>query len=212
MKTLLLMRHAKSSWKDSHIADRDRPLNKRGRSDAPLMGGLLVEHELIPQRILSSSALRASQTAELVTEILSKETSLEIQVEYLDQLYMAEPPDIYDALNALPDEIERVMVIGHNPGMETMLQMLSNRIEALPTAVLAHLVLPVDSWSLLNRDVIGELIDIWRPKELRDELEEERVEREKAEKEKEKEKAKAKAKEQSKSKAKEKSKGKKKDK
>ena len=200
MKTLLLMRHAKSSWKDPDIADHDRPINKRGRNDAPLMGSLLVERELVPQRILSSSAARASQTAELVIETIGKEVGLDMQVAFLDRLYMAEPPEIYEELRALPDDLERVMIIGHNPGLETLLQMLSSRIESLPTAVIAHLVLPIDSWAQLSSTVTGELIDIWRPKQLREEIEEE----EKAEKEK----AKAKEKEKEKEKAKDKSKGK----
>ena len=206
MKTLLLMRHAKSSWKDSDIADHDRPINKRGRNDAPLMGSLLVERELVPQRILSSSAARASQTAELVIETIGREVGLDMQVAFLDRLYMAEPPEIYEELRALPDDLERVMIIGHNPGLETLLQLLSNRIESLPTAVLAHLVLPIESWSQLTSEVTGELIDIWRPKELREEIEEEKAEKEKAEKEKAK--AKAKEKEKDKSKGKEKAKGK----
>lgn len=205
MKTLLLMRHAKSSWKDSDIADKDRPLNKRGRNDASLMGSLLVERELVPQRILSSSALRASQTAELIIETIGKEVGLDMQVAFLDRLYMAESPDIYEVLRALPEDLERVMVIGHNPGLETLLQLLSNRIESLPTAVVAHLALPVDAWSALDQEVTGELVDIWRPKELREE--EEQAEKEKA-KAKEKEKAKGKAKD----KDKEKDKGKKKSK
>ena len=213
MKTLLLMRHAKSSWKHKDLTDQERPLNKRGRSDAPLMGHLLVDRELIPQRIVSSSAVRARETAEAILQVLNGTTHFSGQVDYLDNLYMAEATEYYSVLHDIPDALERVMVIGHNPGLETLLQLLSNRIESLPTAVLAHIVLPIEHWSDLTNDTTGELIEIWRPKELREDTEEEAKEIEK-EKEKEKGKGKGKAKEKTKAKDKdkEKSKSKKKDK
>jgi phosphohistidine phosphatase len=220
MKTLLFMRHAKSSWKEKELTDQERPINKRGRSDAPLMGHLLVDRELIPQRVISSSAVRARQTAEIVVEVVAESTGYRAPIDFLDRLYMAETPEYYEVLRTLPDDLERVMMIGHNPGLETVLQLLSNRIESLPTAVVAYIVLPIDHWSDLNFETTGELIDIWRPKDLREELEEEAEEKEKKakakekeqEKEKEKEKAKARAKEKEKEKAraKEKDKGKKK--
>lgn len=194
MKTLLLMRHAKSSWKESKLDDKERPLNKRGRSDAPMMGQILIDRELIPQRILSSSALRARQTAEVVKE----SAGYQGDVTYLDQLYMAEAEGYIAVLRELPDEVERVMLIGHNPGLETLLQILSGSIESLPTAVLAHLVLPIDQWSQLTPETQGELVDIWRPKQLREETEEKEAEKEKGKKGKEKAKGKAKPKKKAK--------------
>lgn len=201
MKTLLLMRHAKSSWKEKDIPDHDRPLNKRGRHDAPLMGELLIDRELIPQRILCSSALRARQTAEGITQ----NAGFPGDIVYLDQLYMAEAEGYFQVLRELPDDLERVMIVGHNPGLETLLQLLSGRIESLSTAVLAHLVLPIDRWASLNGETEGEMVEIWRPKDLR-ESDEEGVE----EKGREKDKAKEKEKEREKEKAREKDKGKKK--
>jgi phosphohistidine phosphatase len=168
MKTLLLMRHAKSGWKEKNTQDHERPLNKRGRRDAPRMGTQLKDRELIPQLILCSSALRARQTAELVAEAAGYTD----EIIYLDELYMSEVDENLNALRELPDSIERVMLIGHNPGLETMLQILSNRIESLPTAVIAHIVLPITHWRLLDSDVEGELVEIWRPKELIEEPEE----------------------------------------
>jgi phosphohistidine phosphatase len=206
MKTLLLMRHAKSSWNEKDITDFERPLTKRGRIDAPLMGQLIIDRELLPQRIVSSSAARALQTAELVRDVLVNGSALTPQVDFLDNLYMAETPEYYDVLRALPDDVERVMIIGHNPALETMLQLLSERIEALPTAVLAHLILPIDRWEELNFDTTGELVDIWRPKELREGLEKEAEARAKEAREKEKEKKKEKGKEKTKEKEKDKDK------
>jgi phosphohistidine phosphatase len=183
MKTLLLMRHAKSSWKESKLADHERPLTKRGRSDVPRMGQLLADHELVPQRILSSSALRARQTAEAVCET----AGFHEEVTYLDSFYMAEADEYISALRELPDTIERVMIIGHNPGLETLLQILSGRIESVPTAVIAHLVLPIKHWTELNSETGGELVEIWRPKELQEEAE---PKKEKSKKEKTKKKSK----------------------
>jgi phosphohistidine phosphatase len=194
MKTLLLMRHAKSSWKDKNLPDEERPLNKRGRRDAPLMSHLLIDRELVPQIILCSSAVRARETAEMMLDVIMETAGIQCKVQYMDALYMAEPPEYYEAVYNLPAEFERVLIIGHNPGMETLLQLLSNRIESLPTAVVAHLVLPVQAWSEITADTTGELVEIWRPKEIREELEEEEKARAKAAKSKEKEKEKEKEK------------------
>lgn len=166
MKTLLLMRHAKSSWKESDLADHERPLNKRGQKDAPRMGSILADRELIPQRILSSTAVRARQTAEAVLETAGYQG----EVTYLDRLYLAEAEEYIAVLRELPDDIERVMVIGHNPGLETLLQLLSGLIEPLPTAVIAHLALPIQQWSELTPETNADIIDIWRPKEIVDEF------------------------------------------
>src|SRR5512140_3350636 len=137
MKTLLLMRHAKSSWKEPEISDFDRPLNKRGKRTAPHMGELLLEKELVPQLILSSNAVRARQTAEYTAAACG----FTGDITYLHSLYLAEPAAYLDALAQVPDAIERVMVIGHNPGLEGLLQILSGRIEAMPTGTIAYLAM-----------------------------------------------------------------------
>lgn len=168
MKTLLLMRHAKSSWKFSDLPDHERPLNKRGRRDAPLMGKFLQDRDLVPQRIISSTAARARQTA----EALAESANYRGDIVYLEKLYMAEVEEYYNTLSELPDDLNRVLIIGHNPGMETMLQVISQRIESLPTAVVAHIELPIDQWSQLNGQTSGEIVEIWRPKDVRVEEEE----------------------------------------
>lgn len=193
MKTLLLMRHAKSSWKEKDIPDHERPLNKRGRHDVPMMGELLVDRELVPQRIISSTAVRSRQTAEGV----AKEAGFQGDIIFQDRLYMAEAEEYIHVLRELPDDLERVMIVGHNPGLEVLLQLLSGRIESLSTAVIAHLVLPIDHWESLNGETEGEMVEIWRPKDLREMLEEAEEEVQKTrekEKEKDKEKGKKKAK------------------
>lgn len=165
MKVLLLMRHAKSSWKDSELPDFDRPINKRGKKDAPLMGHLLKERDLVPQRLVSSSAVRARQTA----ESLAESAQYRGDILFFDRLYMAEVDEYIQTLRELPDPLDRVLIIGHNPGLESLLQVLSGKIEALPTAVIAQISLPIDHWSDLNQETVGELVEIWRPREIRKE-------------------------------------------
>jgi phosphohistidine phosphatase len=99
MKTLLLMRHAKSSWKNQEVADHERPLKERGKKDAPLMGKLIFEKELIPQLIISSSAVRSRLTAEAFVESVNYNG----EVEYIDSFYMAEPATYLEKLRTLPE-------------------------------------------------------------------------------------------------------------
>jgi phosphohistidine phosphatase len=164
MKTLLLMRHAKSSWKDSDLPDHERPLNKRGKKDSIFMGEVLKEKELLPQTILASSAVRIRETIDGMTG----SSDFAGEVEYSDELYLAEPDVFLKILKDLPDTIERVMVMGHNPGLEGLLQVLSGRIESLPTGSIAYLSLPIQQWSELSGDTEGELIEMLLPRELRE--------------------------------------------
>lgn len=154
MKTLLLMRHAKSSWKHPELPDQDRPLNKRGEKDAPHMGKYIREKELVPQLILASPAKRVTQT---VDEMLKK-MNFKGKVEYVNSLYLAEPAAYLSTLQSVDDKYERVMVVGHNPGLEGLLQILSGQVESLPTAAIAHLVLPIEHWSNLTEETHGELV------------------------------------------------------
>lgn len=163
MKTLLLMRHAKSSWKEKGLEDHERPLNKRGQKDAPRMGKLLRDKELVPQRILCSSALRARLTAEGVAGA----SGFEGEIIYQNNFYLAESGVYLEGLMTLPDDMERVLIIGHNPGLEGLLQILSHQVESLPTAAIAYVVLPINKWSELNDDTSGDLVELWRPRDLK---------------------------------------------
>ncbi len=162
MKTLLLMRHAKSSWKQPGLTDRERPLNRRGRRDAPKMGHLLRKEDLVPQYILSSTALRARLTAEAVAEA----SGCDGEILFLDGLYGAEPQDYVDALHLIPDGVDPVLVIGHNPGMEDLLELLTDQRERLPTAAVVHLRLPIERWADLTHQTEAEWVHTWRPREL----------------------------------------------
>jgi phosphohistidine phosphatase len=159
MKTLILMRHAKSSWKFPEIADRDRPLTKRGEHDAPRMGKLLKKEEIFPDKILTSTAVRAAATAEAV----AKKLDYKDEIIYLDSLYMAEPVNIIEALQSLPAEVKKVLVVGHNPGMEGLVQILGGKLVTLPTAAIAEIKIPIKEWNELNFGVEGDLVGVFKP-------------------------------------------------
>jgi phosphohistidine phosphatase len=128
------------------------------------MGMLVKDKELIPQVIFCSTAERARETAKALVE----STGYSGKVTFLDSFYLAEPAAYIGELAKLPDGLERVMVIGHNPGLEGVLQMLSHQVESLPTAAIAHLVLPIQRWSELTTDTRGELVELWRPRDLKE--------------------------------------------
>ena len=163
VRTLLVLRHAKSSWKDAGLADHDRPLNKRGEKNAPAMGKLIKSEGLTPQWIASSTALRARKTAEAV----AKGSGYSGQIHYEDELYLAHPPDILDVVQrTVPDSATRILIVGHNPGLEELVRKLTAQREPFPTGALAQIELPIESWSDLTRTPKGKLIHLWCPREL----------------------------------------------
>lgn len=162
MKTLLILRHAKSSWADPGMADHDRPLNDRGKRDAPRMGKLIAEQGLHPDFVISSSAKRARSTAKRVIE----GGDFTCPKQLLEELYLA-PADTYiETLRQLGDAGDRVLAIGHNPGLEQLVATLTGNFETLPTAALVHIEFDIDSWSQLTDPPSGRLMGIWRPREL----------------------------------------------
>jgi phosphohistidine phosphatase len=159
MKTLLILRHAKSSWKDEQVGDHDRPLNKRGKREAPRVGELLQQANLRPELIISSTAKRARKTASKV----ARQCGYQGVIELRGTLYLA-PPDAYvEMLRSVDDLVNRVMVVGHNPGLEQLLALLTGHHTPLPTAALAHIGLDVARWRDMNTQTRGVLIDLWRP-------------------------------------------------
>ena len=181
-KTLLILRHAKSSWKNEKLKDFDRPLKRRGEESAKLIGKVLMMAELVPQVILSSPAQRAKQTVELVAE----ESKFKGELKFVESYYMGEPDDYITALKELPDEIERVMIVGHNPGLEALLQLLDGKVDSLPTGSLAYLVLDIKHWADLTKSTAGELISFWEPEEIKLEEMEEKMAKDKDKDKKEK--------------------------
>lgn len=163
MKTLLLMRHGKSSWKDEDLPDHERPLKKRGRKDTKRIAKEILKHDLMPDLILSSTATRARETVEILTENLETQ----IRVQFVETLYMGEPQDFIEVLKDLNNDDNIVMIVAHNPGLEAYLQIIDGEIESLPTAGLGYLLLALDDWKEISLDTMGDLIGFWKPKELR---------------------------------------------
>jgi len=162
MKTLLILRHAKSDWGNSQLSDHDRPLNGRGQYDAPRMGAWLKQKKMVPELIISSTAERALTTAELVAQACEFEGELRTTQKF----YLAGPPTYVEILNELPDSYERVMIVGHNPGMEELVSLLTDKDRPMTTANVAVVELPITSWGELTIFSDGRLKHHWRPKDL----------------------------------------------
>ena len=164
MKTLLLLRHAKSSWKDSDIDDHDRPLNKRGKRDAPRMGQLLRDENLLPDLIVTSSAKRCRKTAEHVIQ----SSGYRGETRITGELYEADAQKLREFVSQLADESSRVLLIAHNPGMEEFLEALVGVYTSLSTAALAQVEVSIERWSDFSGETRGQLIRVWQPRELED--------------------------------------------
>jgi phosphohistidine phosphatase len=162
MKTLLILRHAKSSWKEHGIDDHDRPLNERGRRSAPRVGRWLRARDLVPDGILCSTAERARATAELVSAAIDHQGPMIVEPD----AYLADPATLIDLVSALPEEWSRALLVGHNPGLEALVSDLTGAVEPLPTAALAQIELDVDSWAELpGASRPGRLVHVRRPRE-----------------------------------------------
>jgi phosphohistidine phosphatase len=162
MRVLLLLRHAKSSWESAGLADHDRPLNNRGKRDAPRMGKVLLEEGIVPEIIISSSAIRARSTAKKVAK--SSRYKGEVIIE--SSLYSGGPIEYLNVLRRQPDQARTVLMVGHNPDIEQLLEMLTRKEIIMPTCSLAAVNLPVDQWKKLTNSTKAEVRKVWCPKEL----------------------------------------------
>jgi phosphohistidine phosphatase len=162
MKNLLILRHAKSSWEFTDLSDHDRPLNNRGKRDVVRMGKVLLKERLVPQLIISSSAARAWSTAEKVAK--TSHYGDEISVE--SSLYRAGSSAYLNALRHLTNPYDTVLIVGHNPDVEHLVEILTGNAMTMPTCGLAYVKLSIERWVDLKDDKKGELVKLWRPKEL----------------------------------------------
>lgn len=160
MKTLYILRHAKSSWSTANMADFERPLNERGIKAAPFMGKTMAANDFLPDLILSSPAERARQTALLVR----KAGRMQAEIRYDERIYEASPLRLMEIVSELDNEIESVLLIGHNPGLEGLIKFLTDKLEPMPTAGLAVVDLKIDDWNAIKRDCCS-LRTMIRPKE-----------------------------------------------
>jgi len=148
MKILLLLRHAKSSWKDESISDFDRPLNERGKKAAQTIGRYIRKQKIMPDLVLSSPAVRARET----TGIITTTAKLTAEIRYDQRIYEADPPRLVQVLSQLEDTFSSVLLVGHNPGIEDLLSLLTGSSQHMPTAALAKIRLEgVGDWSEISQ-------------------------------------------------------------
>jgi phosphohistidine phosphatase len=158
LKRLTLMRHANAQWKDPQISDFDRPLNRRGNSEAEAMGRRLLELQLVPAILVASTARRAAQSAAIVARELGI-AGRNIRAE--ESLYLAPPEDILRLVRATGPRIPHLMVVGHNPGISELAQLLNRNIGELSTAAVCSFTFDTNSWSGIEarnlRDSLSEI-------------------------------------------------------
>lgn len=143
MKKLLLLRHAKSSWEDTTLPDFERPLNERGQRAAPLVGKFMRERQLRPELVISSPAKRTRETIALVLDA----AQLATETRYDERIYEATLARLLEVVSQIEDEKREVMLVGHNPGFENLLERLTGENKRMPTAALALIRLDAEKWS-----------------------------------------------------------------
>ncbi|HET9429067.1 MAG TPA: histidine phosphatase family protein [Allosphingosinicella sp.] len=170
MKILTLLRHAKSGWNDPVARDFDRPLNRRGRKAAQTIGQEMRARQLGFDRVVASPAVRVVET---LSDVVDGYGRL-IQPDYDERLYLAPLATLLEVIRETDDEVERLLIVGHNPGLELLAMFLTRddgnglRDEVAikyPTATLAEIRLPVDGWTDVDEG-IGQLQALIRPRDL----------------------------------------------
>jgi phosphohistidine phosphatase len=160
MKTLFLIRHAKSSWDDPTLPDRDRPLNDRGRRDAPRMGKRLAKMAVKPDLILCSEATRALTTAKIIAKKLDYRPK-DIVVE--DRLYPGAVRDLLKFIHELRDRRDVVMIVGHDPALTQLARRFSGQVTEMPTCAVARFTFNAKSWRELSKATL-ETVTLQLPK------------------------------------------------
>lgn len=173
MKSLTLLRHAKSGWDDPVSRDFDRPLNPRGRRAARTVGGEMRARGLAFDRVLASPARRVIETLEEVAASYGP-----LDARYDERLYLASTATLLEMVRATPDEVGRLLLVGHNPGLEELALCLSPRNDSglrgeveikYPTGTVAEIALPVEHWAEV-KEGIGRIQRFIRPRDLDPEL------------------------------------------
>jgi phosphohistidine phosphatase len=155
VKTLLLLRHAKSDWSEPELADHDRPLNKRGKRARKAVAEHVEGWNV--DLVVCSTARRARDTAKPVVEALACE------VRYDDELYATTADGLLDVVRALPSDTDAVMLVSHNPSIEEFNDLLCGETPPYPTAALGTVELAVDRWEDVDAGS-GTLTELWTPR------------------------------------------------
>ncbi len=149
MKTLYLMRHAKSSWKQPELSDFDRPLNKRGKRDVPFIAKLLRDMGVKPDVIMTSPTMRALSTAKILTEELKYPRE---KIVVNDLLYEGGKEELVEVIRATDRTIGKLMMVGHNPALTEVVNYFSPGVENIPTCGIVCLEFNLDSWKQVDQN------------------------------------------------------------
>jgi len=150
MKKLFIVRHAKSSWDYPQLSDMDRPLNKRGKKNAPEMGRRLADRGVKPDKLITSPAKRAAATAKRIAGELGYPLS---KIEKNGELYHGSVEDMKRVIKSVKDDVETLFIFGHNPDLTALTNMLSGSdIYNIPTCGVAEIVFDIDSWRELENN------------------------------------------------------------
>ncbi|HDQ44183.1 MAG TPA: histidine phosphatase family protein [bacterium] len=154
MKRLILLRHAKSGWNDPGMRDFDRPLSERGERDAPAIGARLRERGIFPDRIVSSPAVRAARTAELIADAMNYQRE---RIVWKGEIYEASAGDLLRCIRSMDEADERILLIGHNPGISDVARRLTGTgFGDLPTCAAVGIDLNVPAWAEAG-DTVGKI-------------------------------------------------------
>jgi phosphohistidine phosphatase len=161
MKKIVLIRHAKSSWSSPSLSDIKRPLNERGKRDAPFMGSLLLDNHILPHIIYSSPAVRAISTAKIIAKKIKYPTK---NIEIKNEIYEASVSDLLKIISLFDNQFNNIMMFGHNPGFSYLVNYLCNDFNNnLPTCGVAELEFDVNNWQEITANS-GTLIKFEYPK------------------------------------------------
>ncbi len=164
MRTLYLLRHAKSSWKDDSLRDFDRPLKRRGQEAAEQIGKVLASEQMTSSLlVISSPAARARETTKLVLE----SAGLNLEPRFDERIYEADVRTLLEVIGSIPDKSTTAMLVGHNPGFENLLSYLTRDDRHMPTAALAKIEFEAGSWGEVSEG-LGQLESFVTPKNVSD--------------------------------------------
>ena len=162
MKTLIIVRHSKSSWKNMNLSDYERPLNKRGKKDAEIMSTELLKKNILIDYLLSSSSKRTIITSKYFIDKIKLN-----QYEFFESLYHASSDKIYNSIIELKNEFKKVMIVGHNPGLTNTINLLSNiSLDNLPTSGIVIIEFNISNWNEVQPK-LGKAIWIKFPKDFK---------------------------------------------
>src|ERR1044072_9974015 len=143
MKTLFLLRHAKSSWKDETLPDFERPLSRRGKRAAETIGQYFRTSSIVPELILCSPAERTRETVGLVV----KAARWNVEVRYDQRIYEASAQRLAEVVSQIDNDRKVAMLVGHNPGLEDLLLLFTGNTDVMPTGAIAKLLLKTTKWT-----------------------------------------------------------------